>query len=339
MIDLRSDTVTLPSQKMKEAMFAASLGDDVFNEDPTVNLLQEKAAQLFGQQAGLFCASGTLSNQLAIAAQTASLDEIIVDRLSHIYNYETAGYAHNSRVGIKLIESKNGIIKIDDLKNTVSANYDWLAHTSLLSIENTCNKGGGSFYTLKQMKALQSFCQENNLKYHLDGARLFNALVETSDHYSTVGQLFDSISLCFSKGLGTPVGSVLLGSNKMIAKARRLRKVMGGGMRQAGILAAACLYALENNVDRLVEDHNKAKEIGNILSQLSYVEKVAPVQTNIVIFSLIKTVKVDTILSYLAKNNIQAVQFGPREVRFVTHLDFTENQLESVIKALKKFDS
>lgn len=337
MINLKSDTVTKPTQAMLQYMLNAEVGDDVFGEDPTVNQLEKKVAMMFGKEAALFCPSGTMTNQIAIKINTQPLDEIICDHYSHIYQYETAGYAYNSSVGINLIQGQYGKISAEQIESVIKEDYDWLPKSSLVVLENSCNKGGGSYYTLDEIKPIFQLCQEKGLRLHLDGARLFNVLVETKENTIEVGALFDTISICLSKGLGAPVGSLLIGRREDIKKARKFRKVMGGGMRQAGYLAAAGLYALDHHVDRLKIDNDRAKYIGEIIDNQIYIDSVRPVKTNIVIFSLNNNVNVSDYLAYLEKNNILAVQFGPKEVRFVFHLDITASMIEEIAKAVRSF--
>ncbi|TXB59409.1 threonine aldolase family protein [Phaeodactylibacter luteus] len=337
MINLISDTVTKPTPGMLEAMMQAEVGDDVFGEDPTVNALEKKVAEMFGKESALYCPSGTMTNQIAIKAHTQPLDEVICDEYSHIYQYETAGYAYNSGVGINLIKGENGKITAEQIAAAIKPRYDWLPISRLVVLENTCNKGGGSHYTLDEIRPIQTLCREKGLALHLDGARLFNALVETGESTQEVGAHFDSVSLCLSKGLGAPVGSVLIGTSAFIQQARRLRKVMGGGMRQAGYLAAACIYALDHQVERLREDNERARRIGEVLSSLGYVESVRPVRSNILIFDLQEGLTADAYLAYLKEMGVLASAFGPQTVRFVTHLDFTEEMLPKVVGALQRF--
>lgn len=334
-INLMSDTVTLPTGAMKEAMFSAPLGDDVFGQDPTINQLEEKAAKMFGKEAALFCPSGTMTNQIAIKTHTEPLDEVICDELSHVYQYETGGYAFNSGVAIKLIKGTNGKITASQIEPAINPNFDWLPSSKLVVLENSCNKGGGSYYTLDEIAPITNLCKEKKLKLHLDGARIFNVLVETGESTLEVGKLFDSISICLSKGLGSPVGSVLIGQGDFIKKARRFRKVMGGGMRQAGIIAAAGIYALDHHVERLKADNDHAKLLGETLSSLEYVESVRPVKTNIVIFDLKAPWTADSYISKLNEHGILAVAFGPMTVRFVTHLDVTREMIEKTTEVLK----
>lgn len=338
MIDLRSDTVTKPSAAMLDAMFAASVGDDVFGEDATVNLLEEKIAKEFNQEAALFCASGTMANQIAVKAHTQPMDEIILDKTAHIYYYETAGFAFHSGVSVKLVDGDKGRINAAQVLENIQPNFDWLPKTSLVCLENTSNKGGGSCYELANIKAIRDVCDAHQLKLHMDGARLYNALVEKKYTPQEIGALCDSVSVCFSKGLGAPVGSALIGKKEFIRKARRIRKVFGGGMRQAGYLAAACLYALENNIDRLAEDHAHARQIETVLTQVSWVTEVLPCETNILIFSVDDTqTSVEKVLAYLKENEVLAVQFGKHQIRLVFHLDISKEMVEKVQVLLSDF--
>ncbi|MFK8105241.1 MAG: low specificity L-threonine aldolase [Saprospiraceae bacterium] len=334
MINLISDTVTKPTPAMLAAMMSAEVGDDVFREDPTVNALEAKAATLFGKAAALFCPSGTMTNQIAIQGHTKALDEMICDEYSHVYQYEGGGYSFNARVAVNLIKGQHGKITASQIEAAIKPLYDWLPESKLVVLENTCNKGGGSYYQLSEIAPIRDLCKERGLRLHLDGARLFNALVETQETTLAYGAMFDSISICLSKGLGAPIGSLLIGDAEFIRQARRLRKVMGGGMRQAGFLAAAGIYALDHHVDRLKEDNDHAKRLGEKLASLSYVENVRPVKTNIVIFDVATSMTAASFLEKLAAHGIQAAPFGPQTVRFVTHLDFTPAMLEQVIEIL-----
>ncbi len=310
-IDLRSDTITKPTQPMLEAMFSASVGDDVFGDDPTVNALEEKAARMFGMEAALFCASGTLTNQLAIRVHTRPGSEVICDKNSHIYLYEGGGVALNSFSSIKLLDGDRGRLNAQQVRDAINNPDDVHAAVSrLVSLENTMNKGGGCYYSLSDIQAIRSVCKEHALGLHLDGARLFNALVETGESPLEYGRVFDSISICLSKGLGCPVGSLLLGTREFIKQARRFRKVMGGGWRQAGFLAAAGIYALDHHVERLREDHSRARAIGKMLQQLPEVEEIFPIDTNIVIFRLPETILAVDYVAQLAQKGIRAVTFG-----------------------------
>lgn len=339
MIDLRSDTVTQPTAEMLKAMFNAKVGDDVFKEDTTVLELEQKAADMFGMEAGLFCPSGTMTNQLAIKAHTQPGDELLCDATAHIYNYEVGGISFHSGVQAKLLQGQNGIITSEQIHNAINPDLDWLPPTKLVCIENTANRAGGMYYTLLQMQELSATCKKSNLKFHLDGARIFNALVELNGKPIELGLLFDSISVCLSKGLGAPVGSVLLGNKDWIKTCRRYRKLFGGGMRQAGYLAAAGIYALDNHVERLKEDHKRAATLANELGKLNFVDTILPVKTNIVIFNLKQEVNPVTFVELLKQKGIIISAFGSQAVRLVTHLDFTDEMLANVIIALKEIES
>lgn len=334
MIDLRSDTVTRPAKDMLQAMFAAEVGDDVFGEDPTINKLENIAAGMFGMEAALFCPSGTMTNQIAIKVHTQPGDEVICDKLSHIYHYEGGGVALNSACSIRLLDGERGRFKADDVLANINPDDIHAPVSRLVEIENTVNKGGGCFYSLNEIEKIAGVCRKHNLKLHLDGARLFNGLVETGETPGQYGKLFDSVSICLSKGLGAPIGSLLIGSTSFIKQARRVRKVFGGGMRQAGYLAAAGIFALQNNIERLRDDNRRAKELGETLTGLPYVKKLLPVDTNIVVFSLVDSVPVDMFINRLRENGVLAIAFGKQKVRLVTHLDFTEDMLKKTKKIL-----
>ena len=338
MIDLRSDTVTRPTPKMLQAMFSAPVGDDVFKDDPTVNALEEKIATLFGMEAAIFCPSGTMTNQIAIKVHTRPGDEVICHKLSHVYYYEGGGIAFNSGSSVCLLEGDHGRITAEDVEAHINPDDIHRPATRLVSVENTMNKGGGAIYDYNELKKISEVCKRYGLGYHLDGARLFNALVESKESPKQFGEIFDSISICLSKGLGAPVGSLLLGSAKFIKQASRMRKVMGGGMRQSGFLAAAGIYALDNNVERLKEDHLRARLIGEELKKLSYVSEVFPVDTNILIFKLNDKMKDTNLINKLVEQDIYAVIFSPQTIRFVTHLDFTDEMMKKVIMTLKSFE-
>lgn len=334
-IDLRSDTITKPTPQMQEAMWAAEVGDDVLGDDPTVNALQEKAAMLFGMEDALFCPSGTMTNQLAIRIHTQPGSDVICDKYSHIYLYEGGGIMLNALSSVKLLDGDRGRISAEQVAAAISPEHDIHSTvTRLVSLENTMNKGGGSYYDLNEIKAIRQVCWDKKIPLHLDGARLFNALVETGESPQQYGQLFDSISICLSKGLGCPVGSLLIGTKQNITKARRFRKVMGGGWRQAGFLAAAGIYALDHHIGRLKEDHSRAREIGLIFSQKPEVEEIFPVDTNIVIIRLQEQLSETEYVQKLAESGIRAVAFGKNLVRFVTHLDFTDDHLTEMQRIL-----
>ncbi len=335
MINLISDTVTKPTPEMLNFMMKAEVGDDVFGQDPSVNELELYVADMFGKDNALFCPSGTMTNQIAIKCHTQPLDEVICDHYSHIYQYETGGYAFNSGVAVNLIHGTNGKITAEQVEAAIKPVYDWLPISKLVVLENSCNKGGGSYYKLDEIAPITQLCKERGLKLHLDGARLFNVLVETEESTVDVGKHFDSISICMSKGLGAPVGSLLIGDKDFITQARRFRKVMGGGMRQAGYLAAACLFALKEQRGRLKIDNDKASEIGRLLEQQPYVELVRPVKTNIVIFDLADGYKADPFLEKLKSRGILAIAIGPETIRFVTHLNYTDEMHVEVLNILK----
>lgn len=335
-VNLISDTITKPTPEMLEAMFQAEVGDDVFRQDPTVNKLEEKAAELFGKEAALYCPSGTMTNQIAIKVHTQPLDEVICDHYSHIFLYETGGYAFHSGVAVNLLPGTNGKITAEQIEGAIKPDFDWLPRTSLVVLENTSNKGGGSIYRLEEIEAIHQLCQERGLRLHLDGARLFNALVETGDTPAQIGAQFDSLSICLSKGLGAPVGSLLLGEGEFIRQARRVRKVMGGGMRQAGYLAAAGIYALDHHVERLKIDNDRAKLVGAVLEKQPYVAGVRPVESNIILFDLAPPQDAAGFLKKLENVGITASPFGTQTIRFVLHLDITEEMLQYVLETLPR---
>ncbi|MEM9835317.1 MAG: GntG family PLP-dependent aldolase [Bacteroidota bacterium] len=335
MINLMSDTVTRPTTPMLAAMSKAQVGDDVFRQDPTVNRLESFVAELFGMEAALYCPSGTMTNQLAIKVHTQPLDEVICEAKSHVYQYEGGVYSLLSNVSMNLLHGNHGKLLPGQVSAAVKPRADWLPISKLVVMENTCNKGGGTIYTHDEAKTIVEEARHAGLVCHLDGARLFNALVETGEDPRQWGKLFDTISICLSKGLGAPVGSLLLGADADIQRARRYRKVLGGGMRQAGYLAAAGLYALENNVARLADDNRRARNLGEALRQLPYVTQVRPVQSNICIFDLVDRTA-EAFLATLATYGIQAVPFGPQTVRFTTHLEVTDTMIERTIQVLNQ---
>ena len=337
-IDLISDTVTRPTNSMLDAMMSANVGDDVFKSDPTVNKLQEMAASLFGMEDALFFPSGTMANQTAIKLHTQPGDKLFCDKWAHVYNYEGGGAAFNSGVSCKLIDGDRGMFTAEQLKVASAGRADiHVPYSSLVCVENTTNKGGGACWEFEELKKIKQVCIDNNLDYHLDGARLFNALVAKNETPKQYGELFDTISICLSKGLGAPVGSILLGTKEHIAKALRIRKLFGGAMRQVGFIAAAGIYALENNIERLADDHKKAKDIELVLNSLSYVKKVEPVETNIIIFYVKDHLNADDFISKMEEKNILLTPMGDGKIRIVTHLDFTDNMLEKLLYELKGF--
>ena len=335
-IDFRSDTVTKPSQEMLQAMFEAKVGDDVYGEDPTVNLLQEKAASMFGMEAALFCASGTQTNQIAINVHVQPGGEVICHQESHIYKYEGGGIARNSMASVRLLEGNRGRITNQQVIDSINNKNDiHLPLTQLVSIEDTSNRGGGAIYDFEEIKRIRKSCLEHNLPLHLDGARLFNALHESKIDTVDYGSQFDSISICLSKGLGAPVGSLLLGTKDFITKATRVRKVFGGGMRQAGFIAAAGIFALDNNLTRLSKDHFHAQILETELNLLDWVAEIMPVETNILILTLIDSVSRDEIIFKLKEQGILVSAFGPKMIRFVTHLDISESDIAQTCELLK----
>ncbi len=336
MIDLRSDTITKPTPEMLQAMMSAEVGDDVFGDDPTVNKLQNKIAEMFGMEDALYCPSGTMTNQIAMRIHTRPQDEVICHKHSHVYMYEGGGMMYNSMLSPKLLEGDRGRITADQVAESINPNDIHFPNSKLVVLENTMNKGGGSIYDIEEVRKIRQVCDEHDLKLHLDGARFFNAIVKTGEDPKAYGQLFDTISICFSKGLGAPVGSVLLGTKDQIKEAKRVRKVFGGGMRQAGYLAAACIHALDHHVNRLAEDHSKAQKIEGILTELSFIEEVMPVDTNIVIGKLVERKSEKWLLEELEKQGIRAVGFGKGLVRFVTHLDFKDDDLDLFEKKISQ---
>jgi threonine aldolase len=333
-VDLRSDTVTRPTPAMLAAMAGAAVGDDVYDEDPTVRRLEEVAAARFGLEAGLFCPSGTMTNQIAIKAHTEPLSEVICEQTAHVYLWEVGGIAFHSSASVALLAGQRGRVTASQVEAAIRPDNLHYPTTRLVCLENTHNRGGGSCYRWDDMAAISDVARQHGLARHLDGARIFNALVATGQRSEDYGQLFDSISVCLSKGLGAPVGSVLLGSAEFIKKTKRIRKVMGGGMRQAGYIAAAGLYALENNIERLADDHRRAARLAAVLRQQPYVAEVLDPETNLVIFQLHEHLPAATFLAQLEEQGIRASGFGPQWVRFVTHLDVDDAMLARVEAAL-----
>lgn len=337
MIDYRSDTVTRPTAEMKEAMFRAPVGDDVFGEDPSINKLERLAAEMFGMEGALYCPSGTMTNQIAIKCHTQPGDEVICDAISHIYLYEGGGIAQNSGAQVKLIHGDRGRITAEQVVASINADDVHKARTSLVSLENTSNRGGGSCYDFEEISRIRQICDEYNLKLHLDGARLFNALVAKGETPKQYGKVFHSISICLSKSLGCPVGSLVLGTKEFIYKARRVRKVFGGGMRQAGYLAAAGIYALQNNIERLSQDHQHAKQLANVLANKDFVESILPVEANIIIFSVKKPFTPKSLIAKMKEENIFWYAISPTEVRIVTHLDVSPQMIQKTIDVIEAF--
>jgi len=333
-IDFRSDTVTRPSPAMLEAMMKAPVGDDVFGEDPSVNQLEQLAASMFDKEAALFCPSGTMTNQIAIKCHTQPGDEVICDADAHIYQYEGGGIAFNSGCSVKLLPGDRGRINAAQVLEAIQPDDVHRPRTSLVCVENTSNRGGGSCYDFEELKKIKKVCGNNRLAFHIDGARLFNALVAKGETPGQYGELFDSISICLSKGLGCPVGSLLLGTADFIKKARRIRKVFGGGMRQAGYLAAAGIYALQNNIERLSEDHVHARAIASALEERPFVKQVLPVETNIIIFET-RDITAKDLVAKLKEHNMLGYAIAPYKVRLVVHLDITKEMVERTIRILE----
>ncbi len=335
-INLISDTITRPTPKMLEAMMNAKVGDDVFNADPTVIKLQEKMAKMFGKEAALYFPSGTMANQVAIKIHTQPAEQMICDKWAHVFNFEGGGVASNSGVSCSLLDGDRGMFTAEQVKLAINdpENYH-IPITSLVTVENTTNKGGGACWDFKELQKIRKVCNTHNLAYHLDGARLFNAIVAKNETTKQYGALFDTISICLSKGLGAPIGSVLLGTKAQIKKAVRIRKLFGGAMRQVGYLAAAGIYALDHHVERLAIDHDRAKKIGEALNNSKFIKKVEPIETNILIFYVNEDVNESDFVNALKTKNILISSMGEGKLRMVTHLDFTEEMLEIVIRELK----
>jgi threonine aldolase len=333
-IDFRSDTVTQPSPGMLEAMLKAPAGDDVLSEDPSVNELERMAADMFGMEAALFCPSGTMTNQVAIKCHTQPGDEVICDESSHIYQYEGGGIAFNSGASVKLLYGDRGRITAAQVQASVNPDDNHKARTSLVCLENTSNRGGGSCYDFAEIKKIKQVCLENDLAIHLDGARLWNALAAKNETPRQYGEVFDSISICLSKSLGCPVGSILLGKKHFIRKARRVRKVLGGGMRQAGFMAAAGIYALQNNIDRLTEDHKHAQQVAEAISKKAFVKQILPVETNIILFEMKEPGTAPALEKKLKEKEILCFAMTPDRIRLVVHLDVTEEMIKQAIEII-----
>jgi threonine aldolase len=338
-INLISDTVTKPTPEMLQYMFSAKVGDDVYKQDPTVIALEEKVAELFGMESALFFPSGTMANQTGIKLNTNPGDQIIADKYAHIYNYEGGGASFNSGVSFCLLNGNRGMITADQVAGAINnPEFYHSPLTSMVGVENTTNKGGGACYELEDLHKIKQVCDANNLKFHLDGARIWNALVAKKQDPKDFGRLFDTISVCLSKGLGAPVGSVLISDAKTINSALRIRKIFGGGMRQVGYLAAAGIYALDNNIERLSDDHRRAKELGSVLSKLSWIAKVEPVETNILIFEVQPHLNEADLMEKLKLKNIFISSMGHGKLRIVTHLDYREVMHTYVMESLEKME-
>jgi threonine aldolase len=335
-IDFRSDTVTKPSPGMLEAMHRAKVGDDVFGEDPSINELEQMTADMFGMEAALYCPSGTMTNQIAIKCHTQPGDEVICDESSHVYQYEGGGIAFNSGASVRLIHGNLGRITAEQVLHAIQPDDVHRPNSRLVSLENTSNRGGGSCYAFSDIKMIRALCTEKGLSFHLDGARLWNALIAKNESAKQYGETFDSISVCLSKSLGAPVGSLLLGNKAFIKKARRIRKVFGGGMRQAGFLAAAGIYALQNNIDRLKTDHEHARIIGKSLQKKQFVKQVLPIETNIIIFELDNSTTAPALVSKLRELDVLAYAIGPDRIRLVLHLDITHEMVKRTVEIIEE---
>jgi threonine aldolase len=335
MIDFRSDTVTRPVPGMLEAMRAAPLGDDVFGEDPSINELEEKTAAMFGMEAALFCPSGTMTNQIAIKCHTQPGDEVICDESSHVYQYEGGGIAFNAGASVRLLHGDRGRITASQVAEAINPDDVHKPVSRLVSLENTCNRGGGACYGLSEIHAIQQVCIQNGLAFHLDGARLWNAMVARKESAKQYGELFHSISVCLSKSLGCPVGSLLLGSKEFIRKARRIRKVFGGGMRQAGMLAAAGIYALDHHIDRLAEDHEHAAVLAATLEKKEFVKMVLPVETNIIIFELRDGLPATKLVQSWKEKGILSYAIAPNRIRLVVHHDISASMIDQTISIIQ----
>ena len=320
---------------MLEFMMKASVGDMIFGEDPAVNELEWMMAEMFGMEAALFCPSGTMTNQIAIKAHTSPGDEVICSRMAHIYQFEAGGVAFNSGASVALIDSENGTFTSEDVKQHINNPEDWhKAFTRLVEVENTVNRGAGACWDFEELKRIRMLCDSRNLGYHLDGARLFNAMAADGSKPEDYGALFDSISICLSKGLGAPVGSVLIGNKEIIRKGTRIRKVLGGAMRQAGYIAAAGIYALRNNVSRLTDDHRNAAALAAALKECSLTEKIQYGGTNLVIFTLKPPATASDFLEKIRQRGILALKTGERSIRMVTHLDVSDEQIKEACEIL-----
>lgn len=335
MIDLRSDTVTKPTPEMLKAMMAAKVGDDVYKEDPSVNALEERVADMFAKEKALFFPTGSMANQAAIKLHTQPGDQLICDKYAHVYNYEGGGASFNSGVSCKLLDGDRGMFTFEQARAAINPpDFYHSPRTSLLAVENTTNKGGGGCWDLNELSKLRSLCDKHDLGYHLDGARIWNAIVKKGHDPKDFGRIFDTISVCFSKGLGAPIGSMLIGNSDIMRDAIRIRKILGGGMRQVGYLAAAANYALDHHLDRLKEDHQRASELGQVLKNSEKVKRVEPTETNILIFELKDDENEEEFIQKLRNENIAIIGMGGGKLRMVTHLDYTQEMHQKVLSVL-----
>ena len=335
-IDLRSDTVTKPTKGMLNAMLTAEVGDDVYKEDPSVNALEKRLADMFGMDEALFFPTGSMANQAALKLHTNQGEQVICDKYAHIYNYEGGGASFNSGISCKLVDGHRGMFTAEQAEASINPpDFYHSPLTALIEVENTTNKGGGACWDFEELKRIRKVADKHSLGYHLDGARLWNALIANRESPKQYGEMFDTISVCLSKGLGCPMGSVLIGNSELMKGALRVRKILGGGMRQVGFAAAAGLYALDHHFERLSEDHKKAKEIGEVLSTLSSIKLVEPIETNIIIFELNDDIDETEFLNGLKEKHIHIIGMGSNKLRMVTHLDYTNDMHEILLKTLK----
>ncbi|MFV9484462.1 threonine aldolase family protein [Christiangramia sp. ASW11-125] len=336
-IDLRSDTVTRPTKGMMQAMMTAEVGDDVYKEDPTINALEKKLADMFGMDEALFFPTGSMANQAAIKLHTQPGEQLICDKWAHVFNYEGGGVSFNSGVSCKLVDGDRGMITASQVEENINApDFYHSPLTTLVCLENTTNKGGGACYELETIQEIREVCDRHELGLHLDGARLFNAFAEKDYTPKDFGKVFDTISVCLSKGLGTPMGSVLIGKKSLMKNAIRVRKVLGGGMRQVGFMAAAGIYALDNHLEQLKKDNDRALELSELLSKQPYVKSLEPTETNIIIFYLKDDVKELEFMQKLDEKNIRISNMGQGKLRIVTHLDYSEEMHQFFKETLQK---
>ncbi len=335
-IDLRSDTFTKPGSAMLSALVNAQVGDDVFQEDSTVNKLEKMAAEMFGMEAALYCPTGTMSNQIAIKCHTRPGDEVICEKKAHVYVYEGGGIAFNSAAQVNAIEGERGRINATQVAAAINPDDVHKARTSLVCLENTSNRGGGSCYDFTMIQEIKEVCVNHHLALHLDGARLFNALVAKGETPGQYGKVFNSISVCLNKGLGCPIGSILMGTGEFIRQARRIRKVLGGGMRQAGYMAATGIYALQHHVKRLELDHMHARQIAEALHNNECIGEIMPVETNIIIFEVKKKYSAKTFSDKLKEHQILALPISATQLRMVTHLDIDVEMVSKTIHTIGK---
>jgi threonine aldolase len=338
LIDLRSDTVTRPTPAMRAAMAAAEVGDDVFDDDPTVHRLQERVAALLGKEAALFVPSGTMSNQICVKAHTQPGDELLCEAGCHVYNSEAGGPAVLSGVTCRTLKGDYGILDVSQMDGKIRPDDEHLVRTRLVCLENTHNRGGGRIYPIEKIQAIGTWARRNGLGMHLDGARLWNAVVATGIAAAEWARHFDSVSVCFSKGLGAPLGSALAGPREFVVRGRRIRKLLGGGMRQVGVVAAAALYALEHHVARLAEDHRHARLIAQAIADTPGLRLDPPeVETNLIWFQVDPDAgTADDLAAKLKQRGVLVHMAGPQTLRAATHLDVTAAQAERAAETIRR---